>query len=371
MANTNLKAEQNFINLKELEGLASEKLHQMTFDYYAGGAGDELTLKDNMEAYDRIRLRPKMLVDLSDLNMSVRLFHTTIETPVMIAPMAFQRLAHVDGEVAMARAANRANTIMTVSTLATSSVEEVAEAADGPLWFQLYVYKDRGITVDLVQRATAAGYKAIVVTVDSPVLGKRFRDMRNLFHLPQHLKIGNLGGTLQNIPEMEGGSGLAAYIASLYDVSLTWKDLEWIAGLTDLPVLVKGVLRADDTRHSLAAGAKGIVVSNHGGRQLDTTIATIDALPEVVEATEGKVPVIVDGGVRRGTDVLKALARGANAVAVGRPLLWGLALDGEDGAYKVLETLKEEFKNAMMLAGFPDAQAISGDLLCPPKPHHG
>ncbi len=354
-----LKTNQNsYINLRELESFASEKLQQMTFEYYAGGAGDEITLRDNIEAFDRIKLRPKMLVDLSGLTMAVDLFGTSIDMPVLIAPMAFHRLAHEEGEEAMAKAAARANTIMTVSTLATASLEEIANASNGPLWFQLYVYKDRAITVDLVSRAKAAGYKAIVLTVDSPVLGKRHRDLKK-----QQLKMGNLSTDLQDLPAVESGSGLAAYIASLYDVSLTWKDLEWIVGLTDLPILVKGVLRADDARQSIASGASGIIVSNHGGRQLDSTIATIDALSEIVQAVEGRVPVLLDGGIRRGTDVLKALARGARAVLMGRPCLWGLALDGEQGVFRVLETLKDELENALMLSGYPDAKAVTADLI--------
>lgn len=363
MANTAHDKSIGFVSLRELEVLAKEKLNQMTFDYYAGGAGDELTLRDNVEAFDRLRLRPKMLVDMSKLNLSVELFGSTLSSPALIAPMAFHRLAHEDGELAMARAAARAGTGMVVSTLATSSLEEIAEVSNGPLWFQLYVYKDKQITIDLVERATAAGYKAIVLTVDSPVLGRRFRDMRNLFHLPQHLKASNLTGALQNIPGSEGGSGLATYIASMYDTSLTWKDLEWIAGLTKLPVLVKGVLRADDTRYSIESGAGGIVVSNHGGRQLDSTIATIDALPDVVQEANGRVPVLVDGGIRRGTDILKALALGAKAVLVGRPLLWGLALAGEEGAYNVLTTLNDELRNALVLSGYPDVRAVTRDLI--------
>ncbi len=359
-----MKTTQNrYINLRELESFAGDKLQQMTFDYYAGGAGDEITLRDNIEAFDRIRLRPKMLVDVSDLNMSVSLFGTKIDTPVLIAPMAFHKLAHDEGEVAMAKAAARAKTIMVVSTLATASLEEIAEAGNGPLWFQLYVYRDRQITIDLVNRAKAAGYKAIVVTVDSPVLGRRHRDLKNLFHLPSHLKMGNLSTDKQDIPEQSSGSALADYIASLYDQSLTWKDLEWIAGLTDLPVLVKGVLREDDARQAIESGASGIVVSNHGGRQLDSTIATIDALPEVVRASEGKVPVLIDGGIRRGTDILKALALGADAVLMGRPCLWGLAIDGEEGVFRVLETLKDELKNALTLSGYPDVGNVTKDLL--------
>lgn len=357
---------EHHINLLDLESHAKDSLSQMAFDYYAGGAGDEHTLRDNIEAYDRIRLRPRMLVDISKMDMSTALFKTKIDMPIMIAPMAFQRLAHKDGEVAMAKAAARHNTVMVLSTLATSSIEEVAENATGPLWFQLYVYKERSITRELVSRAEKAGYKAIVVTVDSPVLGKRFRDVRNNFQLPAELKMGNFADDiLEKFPQTDGDSGLAAYINSIYDTSLTWKDFEWIAGLTKLPVIVKGVLRADDAEHAMNSGAKGIVVSNHGGRQLDTTIATIDALPEVVTAVGGHIPVIVDGGIRRGTDVLKAIALGANAVLLGRPLLWGLTLGGEDGAAHVLDLLKMELANAMSLAGCGNLESITEDLIVP------
>ncbi len=364
MAHADLHSKNNsFLHLNELEQLAYEKLPKMSFDYYAGGAGDELTLRDSAAAYDRIKLRPRMLVDVSALNLKVDLFGTTIDNPIMIAPMAFQRLAHPDGEPAMAKAASRAKTIMVVSTLATTPLEEVAAATDGPLWFQLYVYKDKEVTIDLVSRAQEKGYKAIVLTVDSPILGRRYRDVKNLFQLPQHLKVANVSGVLEKFPTSNSDSGLAAYIASMYSPALTWKDLEWIAGLTKLPVLVKGVLRADDARKSLESGAQGIIVSNHGGRQLDSTISTIDALPEVAEAVGSKVPVLVDGGVRRGTDVLKALALGAKSTLVGRPLLWGLALDGEDGAHRVLETINEEFRQAMILSGNNDVASVERDMV--------
>jgi len=350
--------------IAELEALAGERLAKSVFDYYAGGAGDELTLKDNVLAFDRIRLRPRMLVDVSDIDMSTNLFGCRIEMPILVAPMAFQRLAHEEGEIGMAGAAAKHKTIMVASTLSTCTLEEIAESAKDRIWFQLYVYKDRDITLELVKRAEKAGYRAIVVTVDSPVLGRRLRDMHNQFQLPDHVKISNLRDRfLEQFPVVDHQSGLAAYIASLYDRSLSWKDLQWIVELTELPVLVKGVLRGDDAESALHAGAAGIVVSNHGGRQLDTTIASIDALSEVVQAVQGKIPVLVDGGIRRGTDVIKALAIGAAAVLVGRPLLWGLSLGGADGVELVLDIFKDELANAMQLAGAADIKALTPDLL--------
>ncbi|MCA9801935.1 MAG: alpha-hydroxy-acid oxidizing protein [Cyanobacteria bacterium HKST-UBA02] len=367
---------QNILNLDELEEIARSRLPGQNFDYFAGGAGDEITLAANRQSLRNLRLRPRMLVDASNLDTSIELFGEKLPSPVMIAPMAFQKLAHERGELAMAEAAAEHGALMVVSTLATCSLEEVmtATAAGPPKWFQLYVYKDRGITRDLVTRAEEAGYKAIVVTVDSPVLGKRERDMRNSFQLPDGITIENLlEHGLKDFPATRGESGLAAYIAGLYDISLSWKDIEWIAGLSDLPVLVKGVLRGDDTHIAIESGARGISVSNHGGRQLDTTIASIDALPEVVAAVEGasatagKIPVIFDGGIRRGTDVLKALALGADAVLLGRPLLWGLTIDGARGASRVLAIINAELRNAMTLAGAENIGAITEDLIAGSK----
>ncbi|MGD9681427.1 MAG: alpha-hydroxy acid oxidase [Candidatus Obscuribacterales bacterium] len=363
---------QNILNLDELEEIARSCLPGQNFDYFAGGAGDEITLAANRQSLRNLRLRPRMLVDASDLDTSIEIFGAKLPSPVMIAPMAFQKLAHERGELAMAEAAAEHGALMVVSTLATCSLEEVmaATTARTPKWFQLYVYKDRGITRDLVSRAKEAGYKAIVVTVDSPVLGKRERDMRNNFQLPDGIAIENLlEHGLKDFPATRGESGLAAYIASLYDISLNWKDIEWIAGLSDLPVLVKGVLREDDTHIAIESGARGISVSNHGGRQLDTTIASIDALPEVVAAVKGasaaagEIPVIFDGGIRRGTDVLKALALGADAVLLGRPLLWGLTIDGARGASRVLAIINAELRNAMTLAGAENIEAITPDLI--------
>ncbi len=352
------------INLDELEELAGRILPAKSFDYYRGGACDERTLTENREAYGRIKLRPRMLRDVSSIEKKLTLFDCELSSPIMVAPMAFQMLAHKDGELATARAAANSKTMMTVSTLSTYSLEEVKEASDFELWFQLYVYKDREITRDLVRRAEACGYKALVVTVDSPVLGKREKDIKNRFDLPGDLTVKNL--TLHNLdkfPDSGGDSGLSTYIASIYDRSLTYKDLSWIVSLTKLPVLVKGVLRADDALKALDSGASGIVVSNHGGRQLDTAVSTIEALPEVTEAVKGRAKVIVDGGIRRGTDVLKAIALGASAVYVGRPVLWGLTLDGKEGVEMVLDLINEEFENAMALAGASSLEEITNDLI--------
>jgi isopentenyl diphosphate isomerase/L-lactate dehydrogenase-like FMN-dependent dehydrogenase len=251
-----------------------------------------------------------------------------------------------------------------LSTMSSVSLEEVAQAATAPLWFQLYVYKDREITRSLVERAVAAGYQALAVTIDTPLLGKREADVRNQFTLPEHVKLANFSGaTVEHLPTQSNESGLQAYIASLWDSSLSWADIDWLVSISKIPVLVKGVLRGDDAQIALEHGVQGIIVSNHGGRQLDTALATIEALPEVIEAVNGQVDVLMDGGVRRGTDVLKALALGAKGVFVGRPILWGLGYDGEAGVRKVLSILHEEFDLAMVLSGSRSIAEITRDLV--------
>lgn len=357
----------SLVNLHELEQHAAERIPRAAFDYYRSGANDEITLAENISAYSDIRLAPRMLVEVSNRDLSTTVLGEKVSMPILIAPTAFQRMAHPDGELATTKAAGRAGTIMTLSTLANTSIEDVAAVASGPLWFQLYVYKDRAITASLVQRAEAAGFKAIVFTVDSPLLGRRERDVRNRFHLPDDLSVANLmRAGMHELPTDVPDSGLAAYIASLYDTGLTWKDVEWLRGITKLPILLKGILRADDAKRAAEIGVEGIIVSNHGGRQLDTVPATITALPRIAEAVSGsrnKVEVLVDGGVRRGTSVIKALALGASAVLVGRPVLWGLALGGEDGVTMVLEMLRQELDLAMALSGCPDVRSITRDLI--------
>jgi 4-hydroxymandelate oxidase len=352
------------INLFELETKARELLPQTAYDHHAGGANDEITLRENRVAYERITLLPHMLVDVSERHMNTSALGEPISMPILIAPTAFQGLAHPKGEIATVKAAGAAKTLMTLSTLSTFSIEEVMAVATGPVWFQLYVFKDRTISASLVRRAEVAGCKAIVFTVDAPLLGRRERDVRNQFKMSDAFSVKNLlPEGLQESSDGTDGSGLAAPMASLFDVALGWKDMEWLAGITKLPVLVKGILRSDDALLAVKHGASGVIVSNHGARQLDTTPATISVLPEIVDAVGAKVEVYVDGGIRRGTDVLKAIACGARAVFIGRPVLWGLASGAEAGVRYVLEMLRQEFDLAMALCGCPTLTSITRDLI--------
>jgi 4-hydroxymandelate oxidase len=351
------------IHLAEFEQFAQELLSPMVYDYYAGGAHDELTLRANRSAYDGLSLHYHVLRDVSKRNLRTEVLGQAVSMPVLIAPTAFHQLACVDGEVATARAAAKAETIMTLSTLSTRGIEEVGTAAAGRLWFQLYVYRDREATRDLVARAEAAGARALLLTVDAQVWGVRERDVRNGFQLPPGLRMVNLATSGKSeFPEVEG-SGLAAYVNTMFDPSLSWSDLEWLCSLTSLPVLIKGVVRADDSARALEHGAAGVVVSNHGGRQLDTSPAPITVLRDVAEAVGGRGTVLVDGGIRRGTDVVKAIALGADAVLIGRPILWGLALDGEAGVSRVLEMLRAEIDIAMALCGACTVEEVTADLV--------
>lgn len=353
------------LTVDDFEAAARRRLDPHAWDYYAGGSRDEVTLTENRAAFERIRLRYRVLRDVSRRTAALELLGHELPFPILVAPTAFHRMAHPEGEAATARAAGRAGALMILSTLSTTAVEEVAEAGKGPLWFQLYVYRDRDATEGLVRRAEAAGCEALVVTVDAPVLGTRERDVHNRFSLPDELRIENLDGERSRLPEVPADSGLGAYVSELMDPSLNWEDLGWLTGVTELPVLVKGIVHPDDGRLAVEHGAAGVVVSNHGGRQLDTAPATVDALPDVVDAVDGRVPVVLDGGVRRGTDVVKALALGADAVAVGRPILWGLATEGEAGVLRVLEILRDELDEAMALCGVPTLADIGPELIFP------
>ncbi|KAH7442234.1 hypothetical protein KP509_03G078000 [Ceratopteris richardii] len=343
-------------NVSEYDALAKERLPKMIYDYYASGAEDQYTLKDNRRAFERIWFRPRILIDVTQVDLTTSILGFKISMPIMVAPTAMQRMAHPEGELATARAVASAKTIMTLSSWATSSVEEVASVGPGIRFFQLYVYKDRSVVAQLVRRAERAGFKAIALTVDTPRLGRREADIKNRFVLPPHLTLKNFEGLDLGKMDKAADSGLASYVAGQIDRSLSWK---WLQTITSLPILVKGVLTAEDTRLAIQSGAAGIIVSNHGARQLDYVSATIDALEEVVTAAQGRVPVFLDGGVRRGTDVLKALALGASGVFIGRPVVFSLAVDGEAGVKKVLDMLREELELAMALAGCTSLKEIT------------
>jgi len=353
-----------FTNLLELEEMARAKIPRGTFDYIAGGAEDEISLRRNREAYVRWALRPRVLMDVSKRDTSTTVLSTRISTPVLVAPTAFHALVHPEGEVATARGTASAGTLMVASTISTKTLEEIAESIAAPRWFQLYVYRDRRVTEQLIHRAAKAGYRALVVTVDTPVLGRREKDERNAFTLPPGMDLANLrAAKLDRLPSTEGGSAFARYAAELLDPSLTWRDLDWMKSVSPLPVLVKGIMTSEDAALAADHGADAIIVSNHGGRQLDSTMGTLDALPEVVAAVRGRMEVYMDGGIRRGTDVLKALALGARAVLVGRPVLWGLALDGAEGVRAVLDHLRMELETAMALVGRASVAQIDASLV--------
>ncbi|KAF9381231.1 Hydroxyacid oxidase 1 [Podila verticillata] len=361
------------ISIADLEHNAHITLALNALDYYRSGANDMQTLKDNQDAYSRIRLRPRILRDVSKVDTQTTLLGHTVSSPICIAPTAMQRLANDAGEKATARAAAKSKKCMILSSWSTTSAEDTIEAGQEipedlstpglPLyWFQLYVYQDREVTEQLIRRVEKAGYKALVITVDTPFLGRRLADVRNVFKLPAHMNMANFEHkdskvTMATILDDESPTGeaeslLAAYVVSQIDPTLNWKDIAWVRSITKLPVVVKGVLTAEDAALAAEIGVEGILVSNHGGRQLDGVLATIDALPEVLDAVKGKnVEVYVDGGVRKGTDVLKALALGAKAVFLGRPILWGLAHDGEDGVTLALNLIQQELELAMALAG--------------------
>jgi len=345
-------------NVSDYEELAKQKLSKMVYDFYALGAEDQRTLKENREAFSRILFLPRVLIDVSHINMFVNVLGYNISMPIMVAPTALHKLAHPEGEVASARAAAAAGTIMTLSSWSSCSIEEVSSSGPGLRFFQLSVFKDRNFVQQLVRRAENAGYKAIAVTVDAPRLGHREADVRNRFSLPENVGLKCFEGLdLSNMDK--NVSGLAAYVTSQIDSSLSWKDIKWLQMITRLPILVKGVITAEDARLAIECGVAGIIMSNHGGRQLDYLPSTISCLEEVVREAKGRVPVFLDGGIRRGTDVFKALALGASGVFIGRPVLFALAVDGEAGVRKALQMLRDELEIAMALSGCTSLKEIT------------
>ena len=336
------------LNVWDYEAEAEKRLDPGAFGYYAGGAGHEVTLRDNVAAFGRWQLRPRVLVDVGVCTTATTVLGHELSMPLLIAPVAFQRVAHPDGEIGMARAAAAAGTVICLSTMATATPADVA-ATGAQRWFQLYVFSDQGVTRELVAQARAQGFTALVLTVDTPVLGRRERDRRTGFTIPDDIVVASLGS----------GGLTPVETFALVSPSITWHDVERLAGEAELPVVVKGVLTAEDATLACKHGASGIVVSNHGGRQLDGVAATIDALPEVVEAVGGRVEVLLDGGIRRGADVVKALALGARAVLAGRAPLWGLVVGGEEGARTVLELLHDEIRLALQLVGCPSPGEVT------------
>jgi 4-hydroxymandelate oxidase len=351
------------VSLSDYEHLAKERLKPMAWEYIAGGAGDEQTLAWNVDAYRHIQLRTRVLVDVSHIDTSITLFGTRLPFPIILAPTAYHKLAHPDGEIATARGAGAAGATMIVSSFATVGIADVAKAATGPLWFQLYSQSDRGFTRELVERAQAAGCQALCVTVDTPVLGPRNREARIAFSLPAGMERVNLKGLTAVSTSASHRPREGQIYSAVLDPTLTWKDIEWLRGFARVPVLLKGILDPDDARRAVEIGAAGIMVSNHGARNLDTVPATITVLPRVAEAVAGRAPLLVDGGIRRGTDILKALALGASAVCVGRPYLYGLAVNGAEGVQHVIEILRTELEMAMALTGRTSIAAIDRSVL--------
>ena len=353
------------LNLHEYEAAARTVLSPMAWHYVAGGSGDQVTLRGNRAAFDRWRLLPRILRGLREVSTATTVLGQPIALPVLVAPSGRHRLCHDEGERATARAARAAETIYTMSTAATLAIEEVAPEA-GPWWFQVYVYRDRGLTRELVIRAATAGASALVVTVDVPMRGRREAEQRTRFAMPPGVATALLAapeGTLG--PAATTGTAVAAEINAVFDPTLNWHDLDWLASLSPLPILLKGVLHPADAVRAVEYGTRAILVSNHGGRQLDSAVAALDALPAIVEAVAGRAEVLVDGGVRRGTDVVKALALGARAVLIGRPIHWGLAVGGEAGVRHVLELLRAELALDLMLCGVASPDKVDRSLLVP------
>ncbi len=352
------------INVFEYEDLARTLLRPEDYDHIAGGATDELTLQRTRRAFDSLALRPRMLQDISNMDLSTTVLGSTVSFPVFMAPAGGHSKAHPDGELATARVSGALGTLMLVSAHSSYSLEEVAETADGPLWYQMYLFKDREITRTWIHRAEAMGCKAICLTVDANSSPKRERAIRN--RLPNGgSSFGSNYAHLRpdQLPDLSQGVVVPQTARALADRSATWEDIDWVKEQTTLPIVLKGLMTGEDAALAAEHGVDGIVVSNHGARNLDTTLATIEVLPEIVEAVEGKVEVLLDGGVRRGTDVVKALALGAKAVLVGRPIFWGLAVDGQAGLYRLMAILREEIEVAMALCGRATIDSLDSSLV--------
>lgn len=347
----------DLINHQDFENAAKEKLPQLVYDFFAGGSGDELTLYDNRWAFDQIKFRFRVLSSEEECDLSVNILDQDLSMPIFCAPIGFQGMVHTEGEVGTVKAANKQGISVITSTMSNSTLEEAAAVSKRPLWFQLYVYKDRIITESLVERAEQANYQALVITVDTPTTGQRERDLRNHFTLPPGLTVKNFEQYgLHDLGKNK--AALMEYSRRLFDKSLSWSDIKWIKSITKLPIILKGIVHPDDARKAIDHGVDGLVVSNHGGRQLDSSIATIQALPEISDVVNGRIPLLIDGGIRRSTDIIKAIALGADAVLIGRPIIWGLAVNGQQGVERVLEMFRKELTMSMTLFGFSSINEI-------------
>lgn len=356
----------NALNLQDLKSRAWEMLPAMAWEYLDSAAGDEWSKRWNESAFDEIKLWPRVLRDVSKLDIQTHLFGETLAHPVLLAPVAYHKLFHPVGERETARGAMVANAIYCVSTMTNTSIEAIArDCPDTKLWYQLYVQRDRGYTRSLIERVQAAGVRALVVTVDTPVLGNRVRETRAGFHLPEGLT----RAMLEGLPPELQISGHAMDQTDIYyplcDPKLAWQDIEWICATAQAPVVLKGILHPADAERAIQSGAAGIIVSNHGGRNLDTVPPTLEVLPAIVKQIDRRMPVLLDGGIRRGTDILKALALGAQAVLIGRPYVWGLAVGGSMGVMRSVDLLLKEFRIAMALSGCATLGEISREVLYP------
>lgn len=359
-----MNVNEHLLNIADYELASQSALEKTAKDYFQSGALDEHTLIDNLDAYKRIKLCPRILRNVAETNTSLNIFGQQLSSPIVISPTAFLGMAHEDGELAVARAASSTDTLMICSTLSNQPIEDITASTQAPVWFQLYVYKEKKATLALIERAKRAGCKTLVITVDAPFLGRRECDVRNQFQLPAHLTMSNLHALDHTqLPEKIGHSGLAHYFENLIDKSLTWRDIDWIKSHADMPVYLKGILHPKDAALAVEHNIDGIIVSNHGGRQLDGSIASIDALPHIAKAVNKQIPIMLDGGIRRGSDILKAIALGAQCVGIGRPTIWGLSYAGQQGVEDVINILQSELELAMALAGCSSLSDITEDII--------
>lgn len=356
------KRHKTFHSVLQFEQEAKKILPLNIYNFFAGGAGEELSLKENIAIFDRLKLVPRVLKEINSCNLSTQLLGQDISFPVLIAPMAFQSLAHKQGEISVAKATSSHNTIMTVSTLSTNSLKDIKEASSISPWFQVYIYKDREITKNLIKQADKLNYGAIVLTVDTPFYAKRMRELQNPILFRSHSQVINLVEAGLNLHNIHPAT-LPQYLSSLLEPNIGWKDIEWIRSFTSLPIILKGILHPEDTQIAIDHDIQGIILSNHGGRQLDTAITALESLLLTKKNTKNEIDIIIDGGIRKGVDILKALSLGAKAVMLGRPIIWGLTVNGEEGTYQVLDILKKELYMAMMLSGLNSVKSCNKKIL--------